>query len=161
ERGAETGRVVGDLWRQMQLIATLFRQRQANQSARVARHEIDYFRCDFFRSANQITFVFAIFVIDDDDHSSLTNVSGGVRNGSECHLEILDLGFAIFDRRYGSAQTPGLAIHLRGEPVLACSARIRSTYFAITSTSRFTSSPGLSCEKLVTSQVLGMMAISK
>jgi hypothetical protein len=37
----------------------------------------------------------------------------------------------------------------------------RSTYFAITSTSRFTPSPGFRCDRFVTSQVLGMMAISK
>ena len=86
ERSAETRSVVGDWRRQMQFIATRFHQRQTNQATRMPHHEIDYFRCDFFRGANQIAFVLAIFVIDNDDHSSLTNVGSGVRNGSEWHV---------------------------------------------------------------------------
>src|ERR1041385_4353176 len=46
-------------------------------------------------------------------------------------------------------------------PLTCAEVRIRSTYLAITSASRFTASPGFNCEKLVTSKVLGMIAISK
>ena len=59
--------------------------------------------------------------------------------------------------QFGEAKEcrPYSHLDLSGERV-----RIRSTYFAITSASRFTSSPGRKCEKFVTSQVLGITAIS-
>ena len=62
-----------------------------------------------------------------------------------------------------------LLVEVQNQPVPAAGSaletldavRIRSTYFAMTSTSRFTSSPGFRCEKFVTSHVFGITAISK
>ena len=68
EIGFQRGGVVAHHQRQAQLLAALLRQRQANQPAPVARHEIDVFRLDRFGRHQQVAFVFAIFIVHDDDH---------------------------------------------------------------------------------------------
>ena len=70
----------------MELVASLFGQRQANQTAGVTGHEVNDFRADLLSRANQIAFILAVLVIDDDDQAPFANVSGGVGNGSKCHL---------------------------------------------------------------------------
>jgi hypothetical protein len=70
----------------VQFIATLFGQRQADQPARVTRHKIDHLRGGLFGGAHEIPFIFAVFVVHDDDHPTFANVSGSVRNGSESHI---------------------------------------------------------------------------
>src|SRR5262249_49339969 len=86
------------LWGQMQLVASLFSHRQANQTARVTGHEVDDFRRDLFGRANQIAFVLAVLVVHDNDHSPFANVISSVWNGCECHVSdfrFSDLRFLI------------------------------------------------------------------
>src|SRR6266550_4956678 len=75
----------------------------------------------------------------------------------------------IRDRSYSCVFVDRLLVEVQNQPAPAAGSaletldtvRIRSTYFAMTSTSRFTSSPGFKCEKFVTSHVFGITAISK
>ena len=48
--------------------AALLRQRQADQAARFADHEIDVLGPHFFGGHDQVAFVLAILVVDDHDH---------------------------------------------------------------------------------------------
>ena len=66
ERRAVRRRVVLHHQRQIQLFASLFRQREADQSAAVFGHEVDRIRRDLLRGDAEIAFVLAIFVVDDD-----------------------------------------------------------------------------------------------
>ena len=51
-------------WRQC-----VFGQRQADQAARVADHEIDRFRRDKFGGEYQVAFVLAVFLVHQHDHA--------------------------------------------------------------------------------------------
>src|ERR1035438_5411837 len=51
-----------------QVIEALFGHRQTDQAASVASHEVDRFRSNFFGGQSEVAFVFAIFVVDDDNH---------------------------------------------------------------------------------------------
>src|SRR5262249_5244144 len=121
----------------MEIVAAFFGERQTDQAAGVARHEVDDFRRDLLRRANNIAFVLAILVVNDDDHAAVANVRYGLVNSRKSHV-IVPLG--------------GLC-YLKASNL--------STYFPITSTSRLTLSPGFRWERFVSSQVLGIIAISK
>ena len=82
---AQKRSVVGDLRGQMQLVATLFSQRQTDQPARVAGHEVDDLGRDLLGRAHQVAFVLAILVVDDDDHAPFADFGDGVFNGSKWH----------------------------------------------------------------------------
>src|SRR5205814_2174240 len=84
---AQTRSVVSYLWWQMQFVATLFSQWQANQAATLTCHEIDFVGRNHLRGAHEITFILAVLIVHDNDHAPFANVGGSVRNGSECHLE--------------------------------------------------------------------------
>ena len=56
--------------RQVQALAHLARHRQADQAARVARHEVDRLGRDEFGREDQVAFVFAVFLVDEDDHAA-------------------------------------------------------------------------------------------
>lgn len=64
----------------MKLAATLFSKRQTDQAAAVHGHEIDDLRGHFLSRADEIAFVFAVFVINDDDNFAVANVTNGVVN---------------------------------------------------------------------------------
>ncbi len=99
--------IVGDLWRQIQFVATLFSERQANQTARVPGHEVDDFGSYFLSRANQVAFILAVFVVHDDDHAPFANVGGGVRNGSKWHFQSSDFKFLILDLGEVYVTAPG------------------------------------------------------
>ena len=60
--------------RQAQALAALARERQADQAAAEARHEIDGFRRDVLGGQHQVAFVLAVFLIDQDDHAAGAHV---------------------------------------------------------------------------------------
>ena len=72
-----------DHQRQSQLRAALARQRQADQATAIAGHEIDVFGAGLGRRHEQIAFVLAILVVDDDHHLAGSQVSDNVLNGIE------------------------------------------------------------------------------
>ena len=59
---------------QLQFFAPFFRNRCTEYAPTVRQHKIDLFRSDLFCGDNEISFVFAIFVIDDDQKFSLTKI---------------------------------------------------------------------------------------
>jgi hypothetical protein len=62
--------LLGRHHRQLELVAALFGQRQADQAARVLDHEIDGFRRHEVRREHQVAFVFPVFFIDQDHHAA-------------------------------------------------------------------------------------------
>ena len=83
EGGAEGGGVVavGHHHREPQFLEALLGEREADQSAPEARHEVDRFRRHALRGHAEVAFVLAVLVVGEDDHPA----------GA-------DLGDAVFDR---------------------------------------------------------------
>ena len=59
---------------QVQLVAALFRQRQANEPTAIFGHEVNGVRRDFLRRHCEIAFVLAVLVVHQDNHASLANL---------------------------------------------------------------------------------------
>jgi hypothetical protein len=57
--------------------------RQANQSASILRHEIDNLRRNFLSGDSQVTFVFSIFIVDNDHHLSRAYRRNGIFDACE------------------------------------------------------------------------------
>src|ERR1700690_3589080 len=57
--------------------------RQANQSAAILRHEMDYLRRDLFRGDSQIALVFAAFIVNDDYHLTRAYRRDGILDACE------------------------------------------------------------------------------
>ena len=86
ERGAVHRGVDRRHQRQMQLVAAILRKRQADQPARVLRHEIDGFRRDLFGGHREVAFVFAVLVIDEHNHPPLADVFDSLFHGGKFRL---------------------------------------------------------------------------
>ena len=67
---------------QGELVHEIGGQRQANEPPAVGGHEIDDFRGDLFGGDGEVAFVFAVFVVDEDDHPSGADVLDGVLDGA-------------------------------------------------------------------------------
>ena len=70
EGRAENRRVALHLVLQLELAATLLCDGRAEDTATLLEHEVDFLRCDEFGGRNQVAFVFAILIIDDNDEFS-------------------------------------------------------------------------------------------
>ncbi len=75
--------------RQTQGIAALRRQRQADQPAPVRGHEVDDFGRDLLGGDGEIAFVFAVFVVDHDQHAPGADFLDRFRNGNKGHNSIV------------------------------------------------------------------------
>ena len=69
--------------RQMEFIAALLGEREADQAAAKLGHEVDGFGRDFFGGHGEVAFVFAVFVVDQDDHAALSDFLDGFFYGGE------------------------------------------------------------------------------
>ncbi len=69
EVGRQRQAVVAHHQRQVELLAMLLRQRQADQAAAVLGHEVDLFRRDEFGGEQQVALVLAVFFIHQHDHT--------------------------------------------------------------------------------------------
>jgi hypothetical protein len=69
--------------RQAQLLAARARQRQANEAAAVAGHEVDVFWADLARRHDEIALVLAILVVENHDHPALAQGLDDVFDGIE------------------------------------------------------------------------------
>jgi hypothetical protein len=65
--------------------AALARQAQADQAARMARHEIDVLGPHLARGHDQIALVLAVLVIEDHDHAAGGDVGEDLGDGGEGH----------------------------------------------------------------------------
>ncbi len=70
-----------------QVVGAFLSEGEADEAAAVAGHEVDGFRSDVVCGEGQIAFVFAIFIIDDDDHASGADFCDGAGDVSEGRLE--------------------------------------------------------------------------
>ena len=83
ERGAVDGGVDRRHEREVELVAALFRERQADQAAAEFGHEVDGVRGDLFGGHGEVAFVFAVLVVHEDDHAALANLFDGFLDGGE------------------------------------------------------------------------------
>ena len=65
--------------RNTQLIKSLTDYRQTNQAASVHRHEVNGLRGHLVGGNGQITLIFSVFIIDDDEEFALFNVLNCLR----------------------------------------------------------------------------------
>ncbi len=86
ERRAEQRGVVLHLVGQVQLDAAADGERCAEHAACVFQHEVHHFRRDFLCGANQVAFILAVFIIDNDDELAVAEVLNGLfyRINLEC-----------------------------------------------------------------------------
>ncbi len=85
KRGAEARIVARRHGWQLQRVADFGTEREADQAARVPRHEVDDVGRDFFGGYGDVAFVFAIFIVDDDEHPAGPEVFDGFGDGSKGH----------------------------------------------------------------------------
>src|ERR1700722_160859 len=83
EGGAVDASVDGRHQRKMKLFAALLGKRQADEATAESSHEIDSFGRDFFGSQGQVAFVFAVFVVNQDDHAALADLIDCFFDGGE------------------------------------------------------------------------------
>ncbi|MNL47900.1 hypothetical protein D3C87_1707110 [compost metagenome] len=70
---------------QLQLAAAFGGQRQADQAAPVLGHEVDGFRRDEVGRQDQVAFIFAVFLVNEDDHAAGANVGNDVFGTGDSH----------------------------------------------------------------------------
>ena len=78
--------------RQLQPLAMLARQRQADQAAAESGHEVDRLRRHVLGREHEIAFVLAIFFVDQDDHAARGEVGNELRDGGNRHARIVGGG---------------------------------------------------------------------
>ena len=84
--GGVVGRVVAPrLWPEFELVVALLGDGEADEAASVFRHEVDGFGGDVFGGDDQVAFVFAVFVIHEDDHFAGADVVDDFRGGVQGH----------------------------------------------------------------------------
>ena len=74
ERGAERRLVVVGHRAQAELVGALLGEAEADQPARVGRHEVDRVGRRELRGDRQVAFVLAVGIVDDDDEPALADV---------------------------------------------------------------------------------------
>ena len=86
EIGALALAVIGDHALEAELLGAVGGDGDADETAAVHGHEIDGLRGDLLGSHDEIAFVFAVGVIDDDDHAAGTDIGDDVLDGVEIVL---------------------------------------------------------------------------
>ena len=71
--------------RQLELFTALARERQADQATAETGHEVDGFGRDVVRRQHQVTFVFAVFFIDQDHDAAGAHVGHDVFDRGNGH----------------------------------------------------------------------------
>src|SRR5690606_22109810 len=69
-----------------QLLTTVFNERCADQSASVCSHKVDNLRRHRLRSTNEVTFVFAVFIINHDNHLAIPDIFNGLLNRIQFYI---------------------------------------------------------------------------
>ncbi len=70
EGGAEVRGVLGRHGEQAKVVEALLGHGETDQAAAVFGHEVDGFGGDLLGGHGEIAFIFAVFVVDDDDHAA-------------------------------------------------------------------------------------------
>jgi hypothetical protein len=77
--------VVADHGLEAQLARALLGQRDANQPARLAHHEVDVLGAHLFGGHDQVALVLAVFVVEDHHHAASADIVEDFGNGVEAH----------------------------------------------------------------------------
>ena len=93
-------RVLLDHRVEVQLVATLLRERDADETAPLTGHEIDSGGGDVLGREAEVAFVLAVFVVDDDDEAAFPVGGRGLRDRNESQVAC---PFAI---GHGAARRP-------------------------------------------------------
>src|SRR5207237_3877235 len=128
---AHRRRVLDHHHAELQLVPTLAEHRHAHKAARVRDHEVHGLGGDLVGGHDEVAFVFAVLVVDDDEDPTLP--------------DLLD---RLFDRREAAHHAP-------------LTASDRCTYLPITSVSMLTACPAASRPSVVTASVCGISITSK
>ena len=144
EGGAERRLVVVGHGPQVELVAALGSEAEADEAAAVRGHERDRLGRDELCRDREVALVLAVGVIDDDDEPTGAN--------------LLD---RLVDRREGRRRRRRSRTRCHASDRSPHRALSRSTYFASTSASRFTAWPGRSEDSVVASSVCGTSATAK
>src|SRR6266404_9692705 len=108
KRRAVNGSIDGRHEREAKLVAALFREGHADQAAAVLSHEVDGVGSDFLGGHGEVAFVFAVFVVDEDDHAALTDFFDGFFDGGEMGVvfshKLLLLSFSPNDSTSGGGR---------------------------------------------------------
>ena len=107
ERGGVLGVVARHHGRQLQAFTHLARQREADQPACVAGHEVDGFGRDMVGRENQVAFVFAVFFVHQDDHAASAHVGNNVFHRGDCNGVQGRGGHTVVMRREGNGVAAG------------------------------------------------------
>src|SRR5690606_38589884 len=134
--------------RQVESVAVLARQRHADVAGGVAHHEGEQLRCRLLGSEDQVSLVLAVLIIDDDHGAAVRDVLDGPFDGFDVHRR------GGLDHRHLSSSPPPSST----DDLVRWTAASFSTYFASTSTSRFTESPGWLRPRVVARNVVGINA---
>ena len=130
ERRAERRLVVVRHRPELELVAALGRQAEADQAASVRRHERDRLGRDELRRDREVALVLAIRVVDDDDERDRSGCPRSPPRSSRRAMPSPAVS--------GRLPRPDRSPHRETS---------RSTYFARTSASRFTAWPGSSADE--------------
>ena len=65
---------MGHLHAQAQLLATLLRDGGTEHAATVLEHEVDFLRGDLFGGYDEVAFVLAVFVVDNNEELAFAEV---------------------------------------------------------------------------------------
>ena len=132
----------------------LLGQRQADEAAPLARHEVDRLGRDQIGGHRQVALVLAILVVDEDHHPAGADRVDGARDRRVAFCRSADK--AVPPQRVDrDLAARGVARALRESPP-SCAATSRSMCLTIMSASRFTVSPTRLSPSLVTSSVCGI-----
>ncbi len=85
ERRAVLGAVAVGHQRQVQQLAAFLGERQADEAAAVAGHEVDRFRRDEFGGDHEVALVFAVFFVDEYHHPAGFQFGDDLKCGGERH----------------------------------------------------------------------------
>ncbi len=91
EGGSEAGTVVPDHRHQAELVRIFLGQGEADQPPSVAGHEIDRLRRDELGRHAEVSFVFPILVVDEDDHLAAFDIDNGFLDGADTHVSSLPI----------------------------------------------------------------------
>ena len=85
--GAEAGGVLLRHGEEAQVVGALLGEGEADEAAAVAGHEVDGFGGDVLGGQSEVALVFAVLVVDHDDHAAGANLVQGAGDVGEGGLE--------------------------------------------------------------------------
>ena len=96
-----------------ELVGALLGQREADQAAAVAGHEVDRVRRRHLRRDDEVALILAVFVVDEDEHAAVARLVDD-RLGPDQHV-----GGAALDQLFEPAERVGGRVPVRLSPACA------------------------------------------